>query len=194
MDISEVLSSIQNLGREIHRDVILGDFSFTMYPLGSGEEAGVYAWAEEKSKGESQNADSSPIAFRITPYYVHLVRMRIVASAIQKVNGLALPRESTVLDNKGIKREVPDYIFSIVESWPSEIIEYMFIEYNKIQVEVSKMYGFKLAHREVMSVLDDLLRSSAISADAAVAASMPVEDINERASNGSDLSQSEDPS
>ena len=157
--LGNLLDSLKGIGTELTHEVTLGEFVFLLRPLSSQKEIEVYLRAEGLSQGEQKPGESS--VFRITPSYVHTVRQEIVASAISQINGMELDHCGVVSDSAGQKIEVSKYLQDLVASWPSEVVEYFFVEYNRLQIKVSEKYGFKLTHRAMMSALDEILRVGA---------------------------------
>lgn len=156
----KALQSVENLGRDVDHEVKLGDFLFTLRPIGSGDETTSYIWAEKMSQPDLPEGVSPP-PFQVTPAYVIYVKQHVVSQSIYAISGVVVDRGDMVMDVTGKPQEVGDYVLRLVQSWPSEVIDFMFMEYNKLQIKVGEKYGFTLAHREAMNALDKLIKLGA---------------------------------
>lgn len=157
-NLAEVLRSVEGLGREVHRDVTLGTHTFTLKPISTDQEIECYQYAGELAGGVPSMEREG---LKIGPEYLWYVKVALLSRAVHAIDGVEVPPDAEVEDLSGTRREVFSYLHRIFGSWPSEVLDYVFMEYNRLQVQVSESYDFTMAHRAVMSSLDQLLRINA---------------------------------
>ena len=154
-ELGSLFSSLENMGREVQRSVSLGSHTLTLRSVSTQQEVEAYQQASEESRGVPSLEEPGN---KVGPEYILLLKLRVLVNAISEIDGVPIDPVSEVLDSRGEKRETRNYLLSILRSWPSEVIAFLFMEYNLLQVDLSKQYDFTMTHRAIMSSMDQLLK------------------------------------
>lgn len=180
------LDSIKGLGRtQVSQEVRVGDIVFQIQPVSSERECEAYDYAEdflEVSETPNFIDASGNQSFRaqIGAAYVTRIKQRIVADSIVAVNGTYVDRDLVVDDGEGSSRPVLDYVRALVRGWESHVLDYFFIEYNKMVKKVSETLEFELPHQVFLEAFDSLTRRYLeLKAQMEEASKLPTDDADE---------------
>lgn len=158
-DLSEVLQGIEGLGRQGSKEVTIGDFTFSLSPLGSDEEIEAYSTVEEEFLLPSAPMDTGGPTLRMGPAYVMRVKQEIILRAISSVNGVPISKDAVVEDRGGKKLEARGYLRRILTEWAPEVLNLFHIRYNEMVMEEAERLGYEMPHRTILSMMEQLLKA-----------------------------------
>lgn len=163
-ELETALSLSVGLGRKgVSKTLTVGVVEFIIQPIGSEDECDAFDYAEsmllQPEEPNYEDAQGNKIFKpQIGAAYVQRVKQKVVASSIVAINGVYIDRDAQVRDIEGRLVRAEKYLFDTVKSWERHLIDYFFVEYNKMLDKASKDLGIVLPKQVFLSAIDELYK------------------------------------